>query len=708
MNDAPNILAVDDTSESLVLLYDILTSQGYQVRPADSGELALAAAAAKPPDLILLDIRMPGIDGLEVCRRLKAQEATREIPIILLSAYADTNEWVDGLKAGAVDYITKPYQHKELLTRVSTHLGLHKAKREIKQQAAALQEAERSNQAMLKTLDEQKRTESDLLEKHATLEGLVKIRTAALEEAKEKAETANRAKSEFLSMMSHEIRTPLNGVLGLTQLLLKTQLSEIQRNYLLNLQVSGQSLLSTINDILDYSQIEAGTLSLDSRPFNLDDVLQKLASQVRPLAQEKNLDIVYSTAPDIPRQLVGDSKRLGQVLFNLVENAIKFTERGQIQVSTKLREQTAEAATLEFAVQDTGIGMTVEETSKLFQPFSQVDSSASRKYGGSGLGLSISQYLAEKMGGKIEVVSQLGVGSIFTLVVVLPINAAFAAAGLPAENTAQPGVLEALETLHTGHILLVEDNKINQQVSTEMLQDLGLRVTIANHGAEAVELVRKERFDAVLMDIQMPVMDGYQATRLIRQMQGGGLPRLPVIAITANHYEENKQQLQDAGLDDYIGKPVDIQKLAEVLQRWLQSHSVMLRSEIPVELPLQKKEESEDEHLSMRGIDQAGALARLGGNMALYKRLISMFRAEHTQDVEAIRTALEVYDLELARRMAHTLKGLGRTIGADEFGEAAKALEMTIAAGDSAMYEACLLRLGQSLEHVMEVTAGIS
>jgi polar amino acid transport system substrate-binding protein len=627
----------------------------------------------------------------------------------------------------------------------------------------------------------------------------------------------------------------------MTGLLRDTQLTPEQQRYAKLIDLSAESLLSLINDILDFSKIESGKLNIELTNFNLDEVLRKLSSTVSYRAQEKGLELVFNTAANIPL-LVGDPSRLGQVLLNLVGNAIKFTHAGQVIVRTRLREQDTEQVQLEFSVSDTGIGMTEEQLARLFQPFTQADSSTSRKFGGSGLGLTISKRLVEMMRGEIRVESRFGQGStfIFTLpltsqqgesnkptstipglraqrVLVVDDNAealeamrsalesfscqvtvaSSAEAGLelltqpipsfsgPAQMLAQDyglvfvdwnlaggmGGMDAIRTikhnprlkhitaillvsaeemvrrvesdeldgylikpinrsqlfdlimkvfgqkslvkpeLETGllndpdlenlrgrQVLLVEDNEINQMVALDMLQNMGLKVSLAVNGEEAVEMVKKEHFDAVLMDIQMPGMDGYKATAQIREQGLRFDPaHLPVIAMTADAMEGDREKALDAGLNDYISKPVDMKQLANVLQLWIKSEPASAsQNRTNAELPA-----------SPDLIDKDGALARLGNNQELYRRLLLMFQTEYAQFVQAMRAALNANDSVLAIRLAHTLKGVAGTVGANDLRSAAKQLEAAITEGSTSVYEVYLADVERKLALVMLAIDGM-
>ncbi|MFC1546004.1 response regulator [Pseudomonadota bacterium] len=393
------------------------------------------------------------------------------------------------------------------------------------------------------------------------LEERVDERTAELNDARDRAETANRAKSEFLANMSHEIRTPLSAIVGITNLSLKEKLAPKVNEYMLTMRTASNSLLGIINDILDFSKIEAGKLELEYNPFDLSEVLKNLVGVFRESAREKNLELQLSISPDTPTLLNGDAARLSQVLINLVGNALKFTEKGKVSISTTLVEEDDSKAIIKFTVKDTGIGIEPENIDALFESFTQADSSTSRKYGGSGLGLSISQRLVNLMGGWINVQSRLGSGSSFAFSVEFMKKDP---SSIQKHGERRP--VPADFSLNDISVLLVEDNPINQKIIARTLEAEGLQVSVVSNGQEAIRLIQEESYDVVLMDMQMPVLSGIETTKILREEIG--LTELPIIALTANAMKEDMDKCFEAGMNDFIVKPMNAESVKRLVFKW--------------------------------------------------------------------------------------------------------------------------------------------
>ena len=652
-----------------------------------------------------------------------------------------------------------------------------------------------------------------------------KVMELQLHAAKDAAEEASQAKGAFLANMSHEIRTPMNAIIGLNHLCLQTELSSKQRDYLRKVHNAANSLLRLINDILDFSKIEAGKLEMENVDFMLEDVLSNLASVINIKSSEKGLEFLLDTGVDVPPYLMGDPLRLGQVLTNLANNAIKFTDKGEVSIITKTLEETDDEATLQFSVSDTGIGMTAEQIGKLFQEFSQADSSTTRKYGGTGLGLTISKRLVEMMNGEIRVESIAGQGShfiftarfhksikeiesyclptsdlrglkvlvvddnesarivmsnyleSFTFNVADVENGALALQALAQANaesspyelvlmdlkmpgmdgieaahhirndlslkkkpaiimvtsyghddavlqaedslaldgflvkpvnqsTLFEGIMRALgyredssrpfpeknslgqnilTKLAGAHFLLAEDNEINQQIAKELLEKVGVRLTIVGNGKKAVEAVASNQFDGVLMDLQMPIMDGITATKEIRKNPANSKD-LPIIAMTANAMAGDREKCLEAGMNDHISKPIDPDNMYAVLARWTIKKTVEniakedLTSQPPsplgsVVINMDAPEETFPTVPSLPGVNYRAGLRSMGGNVKLYRDVLCKFSRNQKDAMERFSQAMEADDRQLAQRIAHTLKGVCGSIGALEQARLASILE---------------------------------
>lgn len=522
----PKILIVDDLVENLIALEKLLEDFDVEFVRAFSGNEGLIQSLKYDYALALVDVQMPGMDGFEMVSIMHENRKTRHIPVIFVSAiYRKSMHIIRGIESGAIDFILKPINDDVLRGKVKIFLEMYQHKKE---------------------------RENLIAELEATRE--------RLEVEKAKAENATRAKSIFLASMSHEIRTPLNGIVGMIDILRQTKDQEKFNEYLEIVEISADNLLNIINDILDFSKIESNQIELEHINFNLRNEVSSVIKLMSLTASGKGLELTATVNENVPELLLGDPVRLKQILINLVSNAIKFTETGYVKVSVDLLEKYDNVVKLICKVKDTGIGITDDGKERLFKEFSQSEKSTTRKFGGTGLGLAIAKKLTGLMNGNIGADSTPGQGSEFWFTVQFD----RVDEEMVVKKDIKPTFKQSGKSLK---VLLVDDNLINRKVALFSLQKLGHSIESAENGQEAVDKFKSGEFDVILMDIQMPVMDGYEATREIRDYEAQQNIQKPIriIAMTANAEKGEMDKCVEIGMCDYLGKPFNLQALEKVL-----------------------------------------------------------------------------------------------------------------------------------------------
>ncbi|AEF81509.1 response regulator [Leadbettera azotonutricia] len=640
-NGLPIVMMVDDTVANLTHARSILKGH-YQVFTVASGEKFFSVLERVNPDLILLDVDLPVMDGFEILKKLKADEKNLDIPVIFLTSRSDAESELEGLSLGAIDYIYKPFSEALLLKRIENHLLMASQTRKLKS----------FNEELIK--------------------------------AKKLAEDANRAKSSFLASISHDIRTPMNAIIGMSDLMRTDNLDFVQQGYFLDIKKTSKALLQLINDLLDFSKIEAGRMEVIPVHFRLRDVYDQVCSINRFLAVNKELEFISVMDSNIPEAVFGDDLRIRQIISNLLSNAVKYTHAGHVSLSIKLSERDGKEY-IAAIVEDTGIGIKQEDYEKIFNNFEQLDKEKNRLIQGTGLGLSIARALLEMMGGALELESVYGKGSTFSAWIPL----------IPGdiEKVEKPVIVEKVYAKEQIPVLVVDDNSVNLTVALGFLATHSIWADKALSGTEALEMISRKKYALVFMDHMMPGMDGIETVQHIRNRGDEWSRTMPIVALSANAVLGMDKIFKDAEMSDFISKPIDSNALNRILSQWLPAEKLTFHAEEAYhaetlsgsaaikDVPL--SEFLLEELSKIRSLDVREGLSHIGENRDGYFRALRQFCDGADEYAANLKYFLmEENWAEYAIR-AHAVKGVFAAVGNKGLAEWAFKLEKAAKQGEA-------------------------